>query len=235
KAATVVISVSSVAGAVANVLTGGAATQTAAATYAVTAGFVPTHSAHYNTLTGLSAGNFVINKAPVTATAGGGTGTYNGLTQSPSACAVTGAYTGSLSCLNTPAFVGPDANTYTITPNVIGDTTNFLVTLTNGSYKIDKATSTTTVTGGTFTYDGNPHPATVSITGAGLNLTPAPSYSGGCSAAPVYVYPVYVYETTPPTPPPTPCTASYTYAGDANHTGSSGSRHIFLPTSFSFN
>jgi hypothetical protein len=122
--------------------------------------------------------------------------------------------------------VGPDANTYTITPNVIGDTTNFLVTLTNGSYKIDKATSTTVVTGGTFTYDGNPHPATVSVTGAGgLNLTPAPSYSGGCSAAPVYVN-----QTTP-----TACTASYTYVGDDNHTGSSGSDTIIITTAFAFN
>ena len=139
---------------------------------------------------------------------------------------VTGTYTGSLSCLNSPAFVGPNANTYTITPSVIGDTTNFLVTLTNGSYKIDKAISTTVVTGGTFTYDGNPHPATVSVTGAGgLNLTPAPSYSGGCSAAPVYVN-----QTTP-----TPCTASYTYVGDDNHTGSSGSSTITITTAFAFN
>src|SRR4029079_9362926 len=58
QAATVGISVSSVTGTVANVLTGGAATQTNAATYAVTANFVPTDTANYNTLTGLSAGNF---------------------------------------------------------------------------------------------------------------------------------------------------------------------------------
>src|SRR4029453_18005068 len=140
KAATVVISVSSVAGAVANVLTGGAATQTAAATYAVTAGFVPTHSAHYNTLTGLSAGNFVINKAPVTATAGGGTGTYNGLTQSPSACAVTGAYTGDLTSANNPAWVRPDFGTTPIVPVVSGTgLANFEVTPINGSYTINKA------------------------------------------------------------------------------------------------
>jgi hypothetical protein len=113
--------------------------------------------------------------------------------------------------------------------------TNYNSASGNATVTITKATSTTTVTGGTFTYDGNPHPATVSVTGAGLNLTPAPSYSGGCSAAPVYVYPVYVYETTPPTPPPTPCTASYTYAGDANHTGSSGSDTIVITTAFAFN
>ena len=59
---------SSVPGAVANVLTGGAATQTTAGTYAVTADFVPTDTANYTTLTGSSAGNFVITKATPTAT-----------------------------------------------------------------------------------------------------------------------------------------------------------------------
>ena len=68
QAATVGITVSSVPGAVANILTGGAATQTNAGTYAVTADFVPTDTANYNTLTGLSAGNFVIQKATPTAT-----------------------------------------------------------------------------------------------------------------------------------------------------------------------
>ena len=81
-----------------------------------------------------------------------------------------------------------------------------------------KATSTTTVTGGTFVYNANPHAATVSVTGTGgLNLTPAPTYTGGCVAAPVNVS-----ETTPT------CTASYTYAGDANHEGSNGSSAITI-------
>jgi hypothetical protein len=51
------------------VLTGGSATKTAAGTYAVTADFVPNDS-NYNTLTGLSAGNFVIGKANQTITFG---------------------------------------------------------------------------------------------------------------------------------------------------------------------
>jgi len=63
KAATVGITVSSVPGAVANILTGGAASQTDVGIYAVTADFVPTDSANYNSLIGLSAGNFVIEKA----------------------------------------------------------------------------------------------------------------------------------------------------------------------------
>ena len=59
---------SSVPGTASNILTGGSATQTNADTYAVTADFVPTDLANYNTLTGLPAGNFVINKATPTAT-----------------------------------------------------------------------------------------------------------------------------------------------------------------------
>ena len=60
KAATVTLSANSVLGSVQNILTGGASTQTAAGTYAVTADFVPTDTANYNTLTAQSAGNFVI-------------------------------------------------------------------------------------------------------------------------------------------------------------------------------
>ena len=68
QAATVTISASSVPGSVANIKTGGLASQTTAGTYAVTADFVPTDSTNYNSLTGLSAGNFVIDKATPTIT-----------------------------------------------------------------------------------------------------------------------------------------------------------------------
>jgi hypothetical protein len=82
---------------------------------------------------------------------------------------------------------------------------------------IDKAPSVTTVTGGTFVFDGFAHPATVTVTGAGgLSLTPSPSYSGTCSSAPITVA------------QGTSCTASYTYAGDPNHFGSSGSATITI-------
>src|SRR5207244_3846289 len=50
----------SVAGSVSSILTGGAATQTSAGTYAVTANFTPTDTANYNSLTAAAAGNFVI-------------------------------------------------------------------------------------------------------------------------------------------------------------------------------
>ena len=63
KAAAVGITVSSVPGNVANILTGGALKQTNAGTYAVTANFVPTDTTNYNTLTAVAAGNFVISPA----------------------------------------------------------------------------------------------------------------------------------------------------------------------------
>jgi hypothetical protein len=47
-------------GSVTNILTGGAANQTDVGTYPVTADFVPADTANYHTLTGLSAGSFVI-------------------------------------------------------------------------------------------------------------------------------------------------------------------------------
>ena len=60
KAATVSITSSSVPGTAQNVLTGSAASQTAAGSYAVTANFVPNDTTNYNTLAALAAGNFVI-------------------------------------------------------------------------------------------------------------------------------------------------------------------------------
>ena len=67
KSATVGILAGSVPGAVANILTGGAATRTNVGTYAVTADFVPSNT-NYNSLLAQAAGNFVINKATPTAT-----------------------------------------------------------------------------------------------------------------------------------------------------------------------
>src|SRR6266480_4652752 len=84
---------------------------------------------------------------------------------------------------------------------------------------ITPAASLTKVTGGTFPFDGSAHAASVLVTGAGsLSLTPSPSYSGGCSAAPIHVA-----QTTP-----TACTASYSFAGDGDHTGSNDSATIVI-------
>jgi hypothetical protein len=76
QSATVGITASSVPGSVKNILTGGAAAQTNAGTYAVTADFIPNDSADYNSLTGLAAGNFVINKVALSVVAQSETKTY---------------------------------------------------------------------------------------------------------------------------------------------------------------
>ena len=91
-AAAVGITVSSVPGSVGNILTGGAATQTNVGTYAVTADFVPTDTTNYNTVTGLSAGNFIIENAPKYSLSVSKTGTGSGtVTSNPAgiACGAT--------------------------------------------------------------------------------------------------------------------------------------------------
>src|SRR4029077_20734484 len=87
---------------------------------------------------------FSIARAPVTATAGSGTAIYDGFPKSPSACMVTGAYVGSLVCVNSPASVGPAPGTTLISPIVSGDTlSNFDITLVNGSYTIGSLKAST--------------------------------------------------------------------------------------------
>ena len=81
QSATVNVTTSSVPGSAQNILTGGAATQTAAGTYAVTADFVPTDTTNYNTLTAQNAGQFAIvstNTYSAWATTNGITGGVNG-------------------------------------------------------------------------------------------------------------------------------------------------------------
>src|SRR5207247_2360161 len=154
--------------------------------------------------------NFDITKALVTATAGSGSATYDGTSKSPSACAVTGTFTGDLSCTNSPATVGPDAGTTTIYPVVSGTgLTNFQITKVNGSYTIDKAASFTVVTcPASVTYNGSAQtPCTVSVTGAGgLNQTPAANYTNNTNVG--------------------TATASYTFAETANYLQSSDSKNF---------
>jgi hypothetical protein len=152
-----------------------------------------------------------ISKASVTATAGGGSATYDGFTHSPSSCAVTGAFVGDLSCANSPASVGPSAGSTVIAPIVAGTgLSNFSVTTTNGSYTIGQASSTTTVACPTSVpYTGGAQtPCSVTVTGAGLNVSPAPGYSNNVGVG--------------------TASASYVFNGDANHTGSSDSKNFAI-------
>jgi hypothetical protein len=154
-----------------------------------------------------------ISKASVTATAGGGSATYDGNTKTPAACVVSGAYIGSLSCVNVPTTIGPEAGTYTVEPSTSGpDLANFIVTPANGTFTISKATTSTVVTcgAGPFVYSGSAQePCTAQVTGAGgLNQSLTVTYSNNVNAG--------------------PATASASYAESANYFGSNDSKNFTI-------
>jgi hypothetical protein len=130
----------------------------------------------------LADGSWKIDPAAVTATAGSYSGTYDGNPHEPTACVVTGAYTGTLACSNSPASVGPGVGSGTVSPQIAADP-NFTITLADGSWKIDPAAVTATAGSYSGTYDGNPHePTACVVTGA---------YTGtlACSNSPASVGP----------------------------------------------
>lgn len=176
QAAIVSISASSVPGSVANVKYNGSGTApTNVATYAVTADFVPTDTANYNTLTNQSAGSFEIQKATPTATLSvtNSPVPYSGLPQGAIVSISASSTSGTVANVkyNGSSTVPTNAATYAVTADFVpSDTANYN-TLTNqsaGSFVIDKANATVTVTPytcPTTTYNGLSHTATYSITG----------------------------------------------------------------------
>src|SRR6185437_9066471 len=136
--------------------------------------------------------------------------TYDGSAQTPCSVHVTGA--GGLDLTPTPSYsnntnAGSASASYTY-----GGDANHEGSSDSKDFTIEKASSTTTVScaAGPFTFDGTSQtPCTVHVSGAGgLDLTPAASYSNNVAAG--------------------MATASYTFAGDANHTGSSDSKHFTI-------
>ena len=145
KSATVGVSSSSTPGAAANILTGGAASQTAAGTYAVTADFVPTDTANYGTLTGLAAGNFVINKATPTATLAVNNSpvTYDGTAKSATVGVSSSSTPGAAANILTGGAASQTAaGTYAVTADFVPTDTNYntLTGLSAGSFVIAQAT-----------------------------------------------------------------------------------------------
>ncbi len=131
---------------------------------------------------------------------------YNGVAQTPATVSITGA--GALSLTPTASYANNiHAGTATASYIYAGDANHF-GSSDSQTFTIGKATSTTVVSlpAGPFIYNGLAQtPATVSITGAGgLSLTPTASYANNLHAG--------------------TATASYIYAGDANHFGSSDSQ-----------
>src|SRR6185503_6209837 len=187
KSATVAISVSSVPGAVANILTGGAATKTNAGTYAVTADFVPTDTANYNSLLAVAAGNFVIDRATPTATlvVTNSPQTYDGSPKSATVAISVSSVPGAVANILTGGVATKtDAGTYAVTADFVPtDTANYnsLLAVAAGNFVIDKATPTATlvVTNSPQTYDGSPKSATVAISVSSVPGAVANILTGG--------------------------------------------------------
>jgi len=186
----------SVAGTTSNVRYDGSATvPTAAGTYAVTADFVPVDTANYGSLSGASAGSFVIQKASLTVTATGPGKTY-GMALSAGTSTANFTATATMpgetvtSVTLTPDAAGllattPAGATYVVTPTSAAGTGGFLATNYNITYAaysgtVAKANATITLGSLSPTYDGSPKPATATTNpvGRAVNLT----YDGSSTA-----------------------------------------------------
>ena len=154
--------------------------------------------------------DFTIDKAPShTVVTCPGSVTYDGSAQTPCSAHVAGA--GGLNLTPTPSYsnnVGAGTATASYT---YGGDANHTSSSDSKNFTIDKASSTTVVTcPASVTYNGSPQaPCSVAVTGAGsLSLVPDPVYSNNTNAG--------------------TATASYSYAGDANHDGSSDSKDFTI-------
>ena len=150
---------------------------------------------------------FTIDPAPsvTTVTCPPGPYTYTGSAQTPCSASVTGA--GGLNLTPTPTYANNiNAGLATASYAFAGDA-NHEASNDSDTFTIGVAPSTTTVTclPGPFTYTGIAQtPCSASVTGAGgLNLTPTPTYANNINAG--------------------LATASYAFAGDANHEASNDS------------
>jgi autotransporter-associated beta strand protein len=140
----------SVAGTISNVKYGGSATvPTNAGTYAVTANLVPTDGTNYNSLTDVSAGNFVIDKATLTITAGNQSVCYG-----TAAATVTGAGTyldtGYVNGETSSVLSGSVTYTTTYTSSTAAGTSSITITpvmsgLSATNYQFSAVTGTITV------------------------------------------------------------------------------------------
>jgi hypothetical protein len=133
--------------------------------------------------------------------------TLNGASVGSAATNVSG-----VASLSSVSLTGVNAGTYVsgVGASFAGDS-GFQASSGTGTLTVAQAPSTTTLTcPASVTYTGLAQtPCTASVTGAGgLNLAPTPTYTNNMNAG--------------------TATASYTFAGDANHTGSTGSKNFAI-------
>jgi hypothetical protein len=153
---------------------------------------------------------FTIDKASSSTTINCPTNvTYNGSPQTPCTATATGA--GGLNVSVTVVYGNnTNAGTATADATYAGDANHNSSTATQVTFTIDKAGSTTTINCPTnVTYDGTPQtPCTATATGAGgLNVSVTVVYGNNTNAG--------------------IATADATYAGDANHNGSTATQVTF--------
>ena len=107
------------------------------------------------------------------------------------------------------------AGTYTASATYTGSNV-YLGSSDSKGFSIGKAPSTTTVTCPVgVLYTGSPlTPCSVTVTSVNLSLTPTPVYTNNTAEG--------------------TATASYTYSGDGNHAGSSGTRNFIIFRTYTF-
>ena len=196
----------------------------------VSAGTVTITGAGLCTITASQAGNddynaasdvsqtFMIDKATSTVTVtctAGAPYTYTGAAQTP--CTATASGVGMTDVDVTASIVyGSNTNAGLATADASWDgDANHTGNTGSGGFTIGKAASTTVVTfeSGPYVFRGSAFTATAQVTGVGgLNEAVTVTYSGNCVFVSV----------------PNGCSASATYAGDENHTGSSDSQSITI-------
>jgi hypothetical protein len=166
-------------------------------------------------------GIYTINQATPTVTVTDPMPTYDGNSHAATATAVGvdghTAVSGSFSLTYDGNAAAPsDAKTsYLVAANFTSSDPNYTNATGNGTLTIKQAGSVTTLTfeSGPFTYRGAAFTATAVATGAGsLQVAVTPLYSGDCMNVTTV----------------NGCTATATYAGDTNHTGSADSKSITI-------
>ncbi|NBU76943.1 MAG: hypothetical protein EBS30_17290, partial [Planctomycetes bacterium] len=142
-----------------------------ASTYSTTASFVPTDTANYNSLTAVSAGNFVIGKATPTATLAVSNSpvTYNASAQSATVTVSASSVPGTISSiLVNGAANQTNAGSYATMATFVPTDSNNYNSLNNafaGNFVINKATPTVTlaVSNSPVTYNGSAQTPTVTL------------------------------------------------------------------------
>jgi len=162
QAATVSVTASNAPGAVANIVTGGAASQINAGTYPVMADYVPTDTANYNTLTAVAAGNFIIQPAPASVRADAKSKTYGDANPALTATvlgAVNGDELNYSLATDATQFSGVGVSNITVS---LGSNPNYSVLVTNSTLTISAKAVSVTAVAKTKTY-GDVNPALTAV------------------------------------------------------------------------